>query len=160
MGFICIDLEASGLGPHSYPIEVAWKSTTGESDNFLINPDSVTGWDFWDEYAEELHNLSQIELREQGVSAVAACERLNQQLIGQDVISDAWEFDHFWLSRLFEAAETKMMFRLIGLQAILTSVELLEFKKFSHEQVRLHRAMSDVDDIIAAILCVKGEKGA
>ena len=67
MNLICLDLEASGLGPHSYPIEVAWKSTADESDTFLINPDTVPGWTFWDDFAEELHSLCRTELRQKGV---------------------------------------------------------------------------------------------
>ncbi|WP_417222501.1 hypothetical protein [Amphritea sp.] len=160
MNLICLDLEASGLGPHSYPIEVAWKSVTGESDNFLINPDTVVGWDFWDEYAEELHNLCRSELREKGISAVAACERLNQQLQGQDVLSDAWEFDAFWLSRLFEAAEQTMGFRLIALPALLNPHELNQFQLVCKGQMRQHRAMSDVDHIIEAVQSVWSEREA
>lgn len=160
MNLICLDLEASGLGPLSYPIEVAWKSTAGQSDSFLINPDSVPGWDFWDEYAEELHNLCLSELREEGISAVAACERLNKQLQGQDVLSDAWEFDSFWLSRLFEAAEQTMAFRLIGLPALLSPEELLEYKLICQGQWRQHRAMNDVDHIIEAVLRVHSKRDA
>ncbi|MDO6565106.1 hypothetical protein Q4488_17150 [Amphritea sp. 1_MG-2023] len=159
MNLICLDLEASGLGPRSYPIEVAWKSTAGKSDNFLINPDSVSGWDFWDEYAEELHNLCRTEVCRKGVSADAACTRLNEQLAGQDVLSDAWEFDDFWLTRLFEATGQTMAFRLIGLPALLNPEELLQFQLICKGQWRQHRAMSDVDHIIEAILKVRAGEG-
>ena len=39
MELICIDLEASGLGAESYPIEVAWvNDDTGEHDSFFNQP--------------------------------------------------------------------------------------------------------------------------
>ncbi|WP_428036348.1 hypothetical protein [Amphritea sp.] len=155
MNLICLDLEASGLGPYSYPIEVAWKGTEEVSDSFLINPDSVPEWTFWDEYAEELHNICRSELREHGISALSACLRLNDALEGRDVLSDAWEFDHFWLTRLFKAAGQKMAFRLVSLREVLSAEELIQYQFVCKAQLRQHRAMDDVDHILQAIRSVR-----
>ena len=155
MDLICIDLEASGLGPHSYPIEVAWKSSGGECDSFLINPDSVEDWGFWDDFAEEMHGICRTELVKQGIPVVEACQRMNTALAGKQLISDAWEFDFFWLDRLFQAADIKMAFELVGLQAVLTGEELVQYRFICKAQLRRHRAMSDVDHILQAIRSVK-----
>ncbi|BBB26537.1 hypothetical protein [Amphritea japonica] len=155
MKLICLDLEASGLGPGSYPIEVAWKSTEHECDNFFIDPGSVPGWDFWDDFAEEMHGICRAELHQSGISVTDACDRLNAKLQGQDVISDAWEFDSFWLRRLFEAADRAMMFRLIGLSEVLSPEELIQYRFVCKAQLRRHRAMADVNHILQAIHSVK-----
>lgn len=159
MNLICLDLEASGLGPDSYPIEVAWKGTSesmeDQSDNFLIDPGSVSEWDFWDDFAEEMHGVCRVELSKEGIAAVEACERLNAALQGLDVVSDAWEFDSFWLRRLFDAADRTMQFRLIGLSDILSPGELIQYRFVCKAQLRRHRAMADVNHIMQAIRSVK-----
>ncbi len=156
MELICLDLEASGLGPSSYPIEVAWKNALDNtSDNFLINPDSVEGWEYWDDFAEEIHGIERSKLTVKGVTAEEACTRLNQQLEGKQVLSDAWEFDHFWLTRLYQAADMEMTFTLVGLEAVLGGEELVQYRFVSKSQLRRHRAMNDVDHILQAICAVK-----
>lgn len=154
---ICIDLEASGLSHESYPIEIAWKCTeSGESDSFLVNPGSVPGWCYWDEYAEELHGIEPEVLERDGISADAACMRLNRALSGRDLVSDACEYDGFWLRRLFEACDQKPAFRLVGLEAVLSSEERVQYQFIARSQLRRHRALQDVDDLIAAISAVRG----
>jgi DNA polymerase III epsilon subunit-like protein len=113
VSFVYIDLEASGLGPDSYPIEVAWKdSVDGTSDNFLIDPSGEKGWDYWDEFAEELHGIAPEDLAGQ-LCASESAERLNSALSGRKVISDALEFDAFWVRRLFAAAGLQPTFQLV-----------------------------------------------
>ncbi len=151
MELICIDLEASGLSTDSYPIEIAWKNAlTGEFDSFLINPDSAAGWDFWDEYAEELHGLDRDVLCLEGEDIYTACHRL-KLLAGKCVISDAVQFDHFWLSRLYAAADEEMPFQLIGLDELLDEKQLIAYSVLAKAQHRRHRALQDVDDILANI---------
>ncbi len=155
MDLICLDIEASGLGASSYPIEVAWKSTDEDCDNFLIDPGSVAGWLFWDDFAEEMHGICRVELSESGISAAEACDRLNIALQGRKVVSDAWEFDSFWLKRLFEAVDRPMQFRLIGLSEVLSPEELIQYRFACKAQLRRHRAMADVDHILQAIRSVQ-----
>lgn len=156
MDLICIDLEASGLGPQSYPIEVAWKDgRSGEQDAFLIDPATVEGWTYWDEFAEELHGIDINDLAEGGLSVVAAARRLNQALAGKVVYSDASEFDRFWLTRLFEAAGAEPAFELCGLEALLSEAQLVQYRFISRSQLRRHRAANDVDDQLAAIAAVQ-----
>ncbi|MCV6589362.1 MAG: hypothetical protein OIF57_10070 [Marinobacterium sp.] len=156
MDLICIDFEASGLGPRSYPIEVAWKdASSGRQDAFLINPQSVKGWDWWDEFAEELHGIDHQMLAHQGISVIDAARRLNQALTGRIVISDAWEFDRFWMTRLFEAAGVAPEFELTGLESLLSDSQLVQYRFIARSQMRRHRAANDVEDQLAAIDVVR-----
>ncbi|UTW13793.1 3'-5' exonuclease [Marinobacterium rhizophilum] len=152
MDIICLDFEASGLGPRSYPIEVAWRdAASGEQDSFLIDPNTVPGWTHWDEVAQGIHGLSREELHAQGIAASAACWRLNRALEGRTVYCDALEFDHFWLRRLYEAAQMRPMFRLKGLEVLLTAVQRQRFMAAIECQDRRHRALDDVADLIGAL---------
>lgn len=151
MELICIDFEASGLGAESYPIEVAWKSTSSDiSTDCLINPDSAEGWDYWDEFAEELHGIDR-EMLQQGLSVAEVCSKMNEELAGCDLICDALEFDSFWLQRLFTAAGMKPTFKLKGLDTILSPEQLIQYRLVSKTQFRRHRAMRDVEDLIKAL---------
>jgi hypothetical protein len=149
---ICIDLEASGLARESYPIEIAWKCTkSGASDCFLINPDTVPEWHYWDECAEELHGIEPDLLQREGISADQACFRLNRVLAGKDVVSDAVEYDGFWLRRLFDACDIRQGFRLAGLESVLSAEERIQYHFIAGAAVRRHRALQDVEDLISAI---------
>lgn len=158
MEVIFFDLEASGLAAASYPIEVAWKCPeSGDSDNFLINPDSVPAWEYWDEFAEELHGIDYERLQAEGISAAEACLRLNDALDGKTLISDALEFDSFWIRRLFDAAQVKRAFALCGLEQLLSAEQLIQYHFIARSQFRRHRAMSDVEDLISAVAAVRAE---
>lgn len=152
MALICIDLEASGLSAESYPIEIAWKAAdSGENDSFLIDPASVPGWDYWDEYAEELHGIDPQQLAAEGITAEAACRRLGARLADRVLVCDAYDYDLFWLQRLFDSQQQPLPFQLRDVRAVLTTAELERFKQAQHRKVRRHRAMHDVDDLIAGI---------
>lgn len=153
---ICIDLEASGLARESYPIEVAWKcSETGGQDSFLIDPASVSGWKYWDDFAEELHCISQEQLAQEGITAEEACRRLNQALEGCEVISDAFEYDSFWLRRLYGACRLEPLFRLVGLDSVLSGEERIQYQLISRSQFRRHRALQDVEHQLEAIAAIR-----
>ncbi|MDI3325497.1 hypothetical protein QKW35_14030 [Pontibacterium granulatum] len=159
MDVIFMDLEASGLSAESYPIEVAWRCpATGRSDNFFINPDSVSHWRYWDEFAEELHGLDRERLVAEGISAEEACDRLNDTLDGETLISDALEFDSFWIQRLFKAIGKQPSFRIAGLDELLTAEQLIQYRFIARGQFRRHRAMQDVEDLIIAVEAVTSEQ--
>jgi len=161
MELICIDLEASGLGEESYPIEVAWKNdVTGEQDSFLIDPDTAQNWHYWDEYAEEMHGIERCQLNSKGLDIITACRRLNEKLKDKTLVSDAWEFDLFWLTRLFDETGMKPTFTMIGLERILSKEQRMQFRFLARAQSRKHRALEDVEDIIACIKAVTYEAGA
>ena len=111
---IFLDIEASSLGPDSYPIEVAWTRTDGQSDSFLIKP--ISNWSDWDSFAElTVHGVSKAELSTCGISVEQAADRLNQLLQGQVVLVDSLNWDRFWIERLFDAAKIKSQFDLLDM---------------------------------------------
>lgn len=153
---ICIDLEASGLAKESYPIEIAWKcSETGQFDTFLIDPASVPEWEHWDEFAEEVHCIPPEMLEKDGIRVEDACKRLNDALAGRQVISDAWEYDSFWLQRLFDAAGVRQTFQLVGLDTVLTAEERIQYQLIARSQFRRHRALRDVEHLLEALEAAK-----
>ena len=160
MPIICIDIEASGFGPLSYPIEMAWKcELTGESDQFLINPTTGYNWTKWDLSAADIHGITLDELLAKGVSVHQACKRLNQMLGGKSVTSDALEFDFFWMRRLFESAMMKPAFNMQGIDSVLEGGQLIQYRLIASAQVRTHRAMDDVDDLFTCLEACQKERG-
>ncbi|WP_020679900.1 hypothetical protein [Marinobacterium rhizophilum] len=152
MDIICLDFEASGLSPRSYPIEVAWRDAgSGAQDSFLIDPQTVPNWTHWDEVAQGVHGLSREELHAKGISAAAACWRLNKALEGKTVYCDALEFDYFWLRRLYDAAQMRRLFLIEGLEVLLDAHQRKRFVSAMESQERNHRALDDVADLIKAL---------
>lgn len=104
---IIIDVEASGLHPDSYPIEIAWYDIENqESDSFLIRPTSY--WYYWDPEAELIHGIDRAQLLSKGVSVFEAGDRLIEGLKGRPVHSDAVAFDKMWIDTLLEASGTSI----------------------------------------------------
>lgn len=147
-----IDIEASGLASESYPIEIAWQSAIDEEefDSFLIRP--IEDWSHWDDYAEEhIHHISKSMLLEQGISARDACDRLNKQLVGKVVYSDALDFDKRWLMKLFDDLGIKPTFHIDSVFRLMKFEDASSF----HEQIAVHeiehRALADAR-LIACIV--------
>jgi hypothetical protein len=51
-------------------------------------------------------------------------ERLNGDLRGLTVYSDAWGYDRSWIARLFDAADLPQHFRLESLRSLMTDAQL------------------------------------
>lgn len=141
-----IDLEASGLGRGSYPIEVGFISPKGKGFCTLIKP--IPAWTHWDPSAEQLHHISQATLDDHGKDLAYVASQLNEQLEGEVVYSDGWANDMCWLGLLFNEAEQPQKFRI---ESILTLLNEHEREQWSdvHKQVvdstplMRHRASSD-----------------
>ncbi len=113
-----IDVEASGFGRGSYPIEVGFVLPDGRGDCMLILPQS--DWDHWDPSAESLHGISRDVLERFGQSVGTVVARLEAQLAGRTVYSDGWGHDYSWLSTLYHAAGRRPGFSLDSLQKLLS----------------------------------------
>ena len=141
-----IDFEASSLGRHGYPIEVAWVLEDGRAETFLISP--IERWTDWDPAAEALHRIRRADLLEHGLPACVVADALNRHLCGRTLYTDAWGHDYSWLARLYDAAGRAPNFRLESLQALLTDGEIARWRALK-EQVALvlglprHRACAD-----------------
>ncbi|MDP5032356.1 MAG: hypothetical protein NWQ54_20255 [Paraglaciecola sp.] len=117
-----IDVEASGFGAHSYPIEVGVIKDNGERFCSLIRPQA--GWNHWDEEAEALHGISRSLLQQKGRSPIEVCQDLNHFLSGQTVYSDGWVVDQPWMIKLFHAAGLAMTFSVSSLEMLLNETQM------------------------------------
>ena len=112
-----IDLEASGFGKGSYPIEVGFVLPEGEMYCTLIQP--PPHWQHWDAAAQAVHHISREVLLSHGKPAPEVARALNQQLRGRTIYSDGWANDYTWLSLLFDEAELTPAFKLDNLRSLL-----------------------------------------
>ncbi len=142
-----IDLEASGFGRGSYPIEVGVKLQDGSVHAVLIKP--ADSWSHWDESAQAIHGISREQLKAQGKNVREVAIFLNEICAGQTLYSDAWSFDSSWLGRLFDEAEIVQRFKLDTLMRLLNENELARWSDTKDAMAKelaldLHRAANDV----------------
>jgi len=143
---IILDLEASGFGANSYPIEVGLALANGETACYLIRPQS--DWVHWDPASECLHGLTREQLVKFGRPVCEVARSLNQLLETQTVYSDAWVYDQSWLSRLFDAAGICPRFRLDSLQRLFSETQYDVWNRtldrvFAEQVYPRHRASND-----------------
>jgi hypothetical protein len=142
-----IDLEASGFGRGSYPIEVGFALENRDIHSFLIKPED--DWTHWSEEAEQIHGITREQLQAEGMSIEDIALKLNEMLRGKTLYSDAWSFDSSWIGRLFDSAGIVQRFRLETINKLLKP-EQLEFWHPTKETVlqdlglKAHRAAIDV----------------
>lgn len=141
-----IDIEASGFGSTSYPIEVGVALNNGEKFCTLILP--APEWIHWDEEAEKVHRVSRDLLKRVGKPIQEVADWLNERLEGMTLYSDGWAFDKPWLITLFHAAGRQMKFTVSPLEAILSEQQMdiwYETKdKVTQEfDITRHRASND-----------------
>jgi hypothetical protein len=122
-----IDIEASGFGRGSYPIEIGVATETGEEVSWLVRPES--DWTHWDDNAAQLHGISRLQLASEGVGVDTIADQLNECLEGQILYSDGWGFDSGWLALLYYCARRTMTFRLETLPRILSEFQLSVWDK-------------------------------
>lgn len=141
-----LDVEASGFGPASYPIEVGVALERGRRHNRLIRP--APGWTHWDAAAERVHRVDRATLERHGRGARDVAAELNALLAGRTVYSDAWVVDRPWLTRLYHAGGLDMRFTLSPLEALLSDARLARWDAVKREVTRelavpRHRASHD-----------------
>jgi hypothetical protein len=148
MGFPAIvDVEASGFGRGSYPIEVGIALEDGSVHAMLIKP--ADGWDHWDESAEKIHGISREHLIKNGKPVRDVAIFLNDLCGGQVLYSDAWSFDSSWIGRLFDEAEIVQRFKLDTITRLLKEDELENWSEVKDATIKelgldVHRAANDV----------------
>lgn len=142
-----IDLEASGFGRGSYPIEVGFALENRDIHSFLIKPEA--DWTHWSQDAENIHGISRDQLEAEGMCIEDIALKLNSMLRGQTLYSDAWSFDSSWIGRLFDSAGIVQRFRIETINKLLKP-EQVEFWHPTKEAVlqelglKAHRAGIDV----------------
>ncbi len=141
-----IDVEASGFGRSSYPIEVGYVLPDGRAACMLVRP--AAGWTHWDEAAERVHGITRELLARHGRDLHDVAAALNRDLGGLTVYCDGWAHDYTWLGALFEEAGCSPRFRLESVGRLLDDAHLAlldEARRHAVAELGLtrHRASND-----------------
>ncbi|WP_280550675.1 MULTISPECIES: hypothetical protein [unclassified Halomonas] len=142
-----LDIEASGFGRGSYPIEVGLARVDGSTCAFLIQP--LDEWTHWDPKAELLHGISRGRLQREGYPVRQVARWLNDEL-GEIGIaySDSWGYDNTWLSLLFHHAGMLPAFRLEALRILLSEAQQALWSRTKEAIIRelgIHRHRAGED---------------
>ncbi len=158
---IVLDVEASGFGRHSYPIEVGFVLPNGASYCTLIRPEP--DWTHWDSAAEKLHHIPRATVLARGLPVPAVARELNQRLEGQTVYSDGWANDYSWIAALFDAAELAPHFKLENLRSLLQEDEAEHWHAVKQQVANelgtpRHRASADARLLQATLLRLRAQR--
>ena len=143
---IIIDIEASGFGKNSYPIEIGYIAEDAETWCCLIRPEA--DWQHWDETAESTHGISRERLAELGKPAAVVAQLMNDRLQNCTVYTDGWGHDFIWLSLLFETANISPHFKIEDLRKVLKPHQeaIWEVTKSQvQEELKAHRHRASSD---------------
>jgi DNA polymerase III epsilon subunit-like protein len=145
-----IDIEASGFGHGSYPIEVGAILRDGTKYCSLILPSP--DWTHWDEEAEKLHHITRDILQTHGKPIAEVVRALNEILRNQTAYSDGWGVDKTWLDHLFYTAGIRCEFSLSSLEMILSEPQMEIWHETKDQVLRdlgqkRHRASFDAQVI-------------
>lgn len=133
-----VDLEASGIAPGSYPVEIAVVHPAGEYQS-LIKP--VRYWQHWSYDAQDMHQVSRDQLLAEGKTAVTVAQELNEIFSGQCLVSDARE-DSYWVEALYDAAELNPTFTVATIEQMV-GPEHAAAIYYQMPIKRGHRALAD-----------------
>jgi hypothetical protein len=155
---VIIDIEASGFGKGSYPIEIGYYMPDGQSFCSLIRPE--TGWTHWDDSAELVHGISREQLASHGKSAAEVCLELNRSLRGQRVYCDAWSYDYVWLSVMYDAVDLVPTFEFKDIRELLSECEKTRWhptraKVEARLALQRHRASGDARTLFETLIEVR-----
>ncbi len=143
---IIIDVEASGFGGTSYPIEVGIALDDDTKYCSLIMP--APDWEHWDDDAEKVHRIARDILETYGKPLHQVAAELNELLDGKTLYSDGWVVDKPWLTTLFHRAQMTMKFSVSPLEMILSEKQMERWhdtrdKMLAEAKKHRHRASFD-----------------
>ncbi len=141
-----LDVEASGFGRNSYPIEIGFVLPDGHAYCTLVRPEPH--WVHWDAQAQALHHIPRAIAEARGLPVHAVASKLNADLGGLTVYSDGWANDYSWINALFDAADMTPRFKLENLRALLNDQQADRWHQVkaqisSERGVQRHRASAD-----------------
>jgi hypothetical protein len=153
-----LDIEASGFGRGSYPVEIGFVTSDGALFCGLIRPEP--DWRHWDDSAQALHGITRELLDRCGRPVGWMAQQINHRLAGQTVYCDGWGHDYAWLSRLYDAAELQPSFRLDDLRRLLNEDEAARWHGVTQavrvrQHLDRHRASSDARVLQLALQEIK-----
>lgn len=143
-----LDIEASGFGSRSYPIEIGVARGDGARFCRLIKP--LPGWEHWEQEAQDLHGLTREHLVKHGVDAKTVCLQLNEFMEQGTAYSDGWVVDNPWLIRLYADAGVNRTFKLSALDYLLNETQMTHWKAVKTQLLQdghggRHRASVDAE---------------
>jgi hypothetical protein len=141
-----LDIEASGFGRASYPIEVGYALADGRTRCTLIRPPAH--WTHWDPRAEQIHGIHRDLLLHHGRAPADVARMLNDDLAGQTVYCDGWAHDYPWLAALFEEADARPAFKLASVRELMdepTLALLPELQRQALQELGMHRHRASND---------------
>lgn len=152
-----MDIEASGFGRASYPIEVGYVLPDGRAACMLVRP--AAGWTHWDASAEQVHGISRGTLAAHGRDARDVALTLNRDLAGLTVYCDGWAHDYTWLAALYEEAGLSPAFKLESVGALLDEAHLNQLDAARRDAMvelglKRHRASNDARALQRALVRV------
>jgi hypothetical protein len=155
-----MDIEASGFGRHSYPIEVGYVMPDGQARCTLVRPPEH--WTHWDRQAEQVHGITRQTLLAHGRPAVEVAQSLNDELGGLTVYCDGWAHDYAWLAALFDEAGLVPGFKLESVNAMLDEDALARLGPLRAQALRdlglsRHRASNDARALQQALVQLLGD---
>ena len=158
-----IDIEASGFGRHSYPIEIGYVLPSGRARCMLIRP--AAGWTHWDAAAEQVHGISRAMLLAHGRAVHAVATALNDALAGCTAYCDGWAHDYAWLAALFEEAGMRPHFKLESVNHLLADGQLQQLdgeRRDALAEMGLlrHRASNDARALQLALTRIQHPRNA
>jgi hypothetical protein len=156
-----LDVEASGLGRGSYPVEVGYVLEDGDSQCMLVQP--APDWKHWSLAAERLHGIRRADLLEYGLPPAVVADELNHHLCGRTLYTDAWGIDYSWLALLYDAAGRAPTFRLESLLSLLTDSEVACWSALKEQVATVlglprHRACADARLLQATLVKLRARR--
>lgn len=157
-----LDIEASGFGRQSYPIEIGWAMADGRTGCLLVRPPAH--WTHWDASAERVHGITRATLQQHGREPVEVALRMNAELGGATVYCDAWGRDYPWLARLYDEAGLSPAFRLepaarLFGETLLGQLDEVHKAAFTELAVTRHRASNDARALQRALQTLESREG-
>lgn len=141
-----IDVEASGFGVASYPIEVGVALDDDTKYCSLILP--AADWNHWDSEAEKVHRIARDILETYGKPIPEVAAHMNRLLDGRTLYTDGWVVDKPWLTALFHKARMEMTFWVSPLEMILSEAQMARWHETKNQvlsEVRKHRHRASFD---------------
>ncbi|MBI2733386.1 MAG: hypothetical protein HYX44_08835 [Aquabacterium sp.] len=157
-----LDIEASGFGLGSYPIEVGFVQPCGQAWCSLVKP--LDDWQHWDPNAAAVHHITRDQLLQRGRSPSEIADVLNDRLRGMVVYTDAWAHDYTWLNRLYEAAGRSPSFKLESLRSLLSDSDAARWHDVKRRVAQTaglvrHRASADARLLQQTWLALRENEG-
>ncbi len=154
-----LDIEASGFGRSSYPIEIGYALPDSQAVCMLVRP--ALHWTHWDPAAEAVHGIGRQTLDAHGHSPLEVATRLNRDLLGRTVYCDGWAHDYPWLAALFDEAGVGQCFKLEAVGRLFDDERMQQLDAARHAArlqlgLRRHRASNDARALQRAIAAVQG----